>query len=64
MSHFIIEHKVDGYYIVDTITGVEEIDTSPYKDVQGIWVCDSLEECKTMEEQLRILRHVRSSQQA
>lgn len=64
MSHFIVEHKIKGHYIMDTISGVEDIDTSVYKDILGIWVCDSLEETAIMENQLKEMRHVRSSQSA
>jgi hypothetical protein len=62
MSNFIVEHKVNGYYVMDTITGVEDIDTSMFKHILGIWVCDSMEETNIMEQQLRELRHGRSSQ--
>jgi len=64
MSHFIVEHKVKGYYVMETITGVEDIDTSRFKDLLGIWVCDSFEELQIMEKELKEMRHVRSSQQA
>jgi hypothetical protein len=64
MSHYIVEHNFDGHYIMETITGVEDIDMSRFTDLLGVWVCDTIEECKIMEEQLRVLRHVRSSQQA
>jgi hypothetical protein len=62
MSNFIVEHKVNGYYVMDTIAGVEDIDTSMFKHILGIWVCDSMEETKIMERELRELRHGRSSQ--
>jgi hypothetical protein len=61
MSHFIVEHKYKGEYIMETITGVEDIDMSMYKDLLGVWVCDSIDEVKIMEEQIKELRHARSS---
>jgi hypothetical protein len=64
MSHFIVEHKIKGYYVMETLTGVEDIDTSRYQDLLGIWVCESMEELQTMENELRKMRHERSSQQA
>ena len=64
MSHFIIEHRYKGNYVMETITGVEDIDTSRYENLLGIWVCDSFEELQIMEKELRELRHARSSQQA
>jgi hypothetical protein len=64
MSHFIIEHKYKGNYVMETLTGVEDIDTSNYKNLLGIWVCDSMEELQVMEKQLKEMRNARSSQQA
>jgi len=62
MSHFIVEHRYKGNYVMETITGVEDIDTSRFQDLLGIWVCDSLEELQIMEEELKGLRNARSSQ--
>lgn len=62
MSHFIVEHKYKGNYVMETITGVEDIDTSIFKDLLGIWVCESLEELQVMENELRKMRNARSSQ--
>jgi hypothetical protein len=64
MSYFIVEHKRNGGYIMETIQGVEDIDTSMYKDILGIWVCDSAEEVMVMQNELGRMRHVRSSQSA
>jgi hypothetical protein len=61
MSHFIVEHKYQGRYVMETICGVEDIDTSMYKDLLGIWICDSQEELQVMEKQLREMRHARFS---
>jgi hypothetical protein len=61
MSHFIVEHKYKGEYIMETIMGVEDIDMSMYKDLLGLWVCDSVDEVKIMEKQIKELRHARSS---
>jgi hypothetical protein len=62
MSHFIVEHRYKGNYVMETITGVEDIDTSRYKNILGIWVCDSFEELQIMEKELREMRHARSSE--
>lgn len=64
MSHFIIEHKRDNYYVMETISGVEDIDMSLYKDLMGVWVCDSLEECNAVQKELKEMRHARSSKQS
>jgi hypothetical protein len=64
MSTFIVEHRIKGNYVMETIAGVEDIDTSMYKDLLGIWVCDSEEETRAMENELRRMRNVRSSQPA
>jgi hypothetical protein len=66
MSHFIIEHRRNGDYIMEMLSGVEDIDASVYRDLLGIWVCDSMEEMLIMEKQLQEMRHghKRSSQPA
>ena len=61
MSHFIVEHRYKGNYVMETISGVEDIDTSFYKDLLGIWVCDSIEELQIMEKQIKEMRDARSS---
>ena len=61
MTCFIVEHNYKGSYVMETICGVEDIDTSMYKDLLGIWVCDSQEELQVMENELRRMRHARSS---
>lgn len=63
MSHFIVEHRRNGNYIMETISGVEDIDTSVYKSLIGIWVCDSMEEMLVMENELRKMRHAKRSSQ-
>lgn len=60
--NFIVEHLIRGNYVMDTITGVEDIDVSTYKDLLGIWVCDSMEETRIMEKQLKEMRDARSSE--
>jgi hypothetical protein len=62
MSHFIVEHKFKGHYVMESITGVEDLDTSCYENILGIWVCDSFEELQIMEKELRELRNARSSE--
>lgn len=62
MTTFIVEHRIKGNYVMETIAGVEDIDTSMYKDLLGVWVCDSLEEANIMEKELKELRNVRSGQ--
>jgi hypothetical protein len=61
MTSFIVEHNYNGRYIMETICGVEDIDISMYKELLGIWVCDSLEEVNIMEKQLKEMRRARSS---
>ena len=63
MSHFIVEHRYKGNYVMESITGVEDIDTSRYEGLLGIWVCDSFEELQIMEKELKEMRHARSSKQ-
>ena len=61
--NFIVEHRYKGHYVMETLCGVEDIDTSMYKDLIGVWVCDSIEETTIMEKQLKEMRHARSSEQ-
>jgi len=63
VSHFIVEHRVGGNYVLETLTGVEDIDTSRYESILGIWVCDSFEELQIMEKELREMRHARHREQ-
>jgi hypothetical protein len=62
MTSYIVEHKYQGRYIMETITGVEDLDTSRFKELLGIWVCDSLEEVNVMEKKLKEMRDARSSE--
>lgn len=62
MSHYIVEHRIKGNYVMETISGVEDIDMSMYKDLIGVWVCDSMEETRVMEKELKEMRRARSSQ--
>jgi hypothetical protein len=62
--NFIIEHRIKGNYVMETLRGVEDIDTSMYKNIIGIWVTDSEEETQIMEKELKEMRHARSSQSA
>jgi hypothetical protein len=62
MTSYIIEHKYNGHYVMETISGVEDVDMSMYKDILGIWVCDSQEELRVMEKQIKEMRNARSSQ--
>lgn len=62
MSYFIVEHKYKEQYVMETIAGVEDIDASIYKNLLGIWVCESSEECRAVENELRRMRHARSSE--
>ena len=61
MTYFIVEHNYKGNYVMETLAGVEDIDTSLYKNLLGIWVCDSAEELQVMEKQLKEMRNARSS---
>lgn len=64
MSHFIIEYKYDGKYMMETITGVEDVDLSDkrFQDLMGLWQCETMEEVNTMHKHLWEMRHARSSQ--
>jgi hypothetical protein len=53
MSVFIVEHIYKGYPMFDTVSGVEDIDLSMFKDIQTLWVCDYPEEVIAIENELR-----------
>jgi len=63
VSHFVIERKYKGYPLIETLTGVEDIDTSQYPDIQTLWVCETPEEVSAVENELR-RKHARSSKQS
>lgn len=60
MTTFIVEHEVKGFPMFDTITGVEDIDLTMFKDIKTLWVCDNKEEVEAIENELR-RKHARSS---
>ncbi len=60
--NFIVEHKIKGNYVLETIRGVEDIDTSRFTELLGIWVTDSDEETNVMEKHLKEMRDARSSE--
>ena len=62
MTSYIVEHMYKGCYVMETISGVEDIDTTLYKNLLGIWVCDSQEELQVMEKQIKEMRNARSGQ--
>jgi hypothetical protein len=59
--NFIVEHRIKGDYVMETITGVEDIDVSRFNEILGIWVCENMEETRTMEKQLKEMRNARPS---
>ena len=60
MTTYIVEHKVKGYPMFDTVQGVEDIDLTMFKDIITLWVCDLPEEVTTIENELR-RKHARLS---
>jgi hypothetical protein len=65
MSHYIVEYQKDGNYMLETISGVEDIDVTEYTPLIGLWVCETEAEVKAMEKEIRSFRHVkRSSKQS
>lgn len=63
MTTFIVEHIHNGYPMFDSVTGVEDIDLTMFKNVQTLWVCDTPEEIAAVENELR-RKHERSSKQS
>ena len=63
MSTFVVEHEYKGYPLFETITGVEDIDTSLFDKILTMWVCETPEEVEVVENELR-RKHARSREQA
>jgi hypothetical protein len=63
MSTFVVERKFKGQPIIETISGVEDIDMSLFPDMITTWVCETPEEITAVESELR-RKHARSSQSA
>jgi hypothetical protein len=61
MSTFVVEHIYKGYPMFETITGVEDINLDLFEKLQTVWVCESDEEVKAVEEELRRKHSERSS---
>jgi hypothetical protein len=59
--NFIVEHLIKGHYAVETIRNVEDLDTSRFVNILGIWITDSEEETQIMEKELKEMRGERSS---
>lgn len=53
MSIFVVEHLHQGHPVFDTVTGVEDIDLTMFKDIQTLWVCEHQEEVLAIENELR-----------
>lgn len=62
MTYFIVEHNYNGRYIMETISGVEDIDITAYKELLGVWVCESKEERDVIENKVKEMRNARSGQ--
>lgn len=60
MSYFVVEHKYNGYPVIETIAGVEDIDMSRYPELQTLWRCKNEIEVQAVESELR-RKHGRSS---
>jgi hypothetical protein len=58
MTTFVVEHRPQGQgsYHIALVPGVEDLDTSQFSDILGIWVCDSLQEATVTISELQKLR--------
>lgn len=58
MTTFVVEHRPEGQgsYHIALVPGVEDLDTSQYKDILGIWVCDTMQEANITIAELYKLR--------
>ena len=53
MSTFVVEHIYKGYPMFETITGVEDINLDLFEKLQTVWVCETDQEVKAVESELR-----------
>jgi len=51
MSIFVVEHKRDGAWQVETII-CEDLDTSQYQPIQKIFVCETMDEARAVSDEL------------
>ena len=63
MSIFVVEHIYKGHPMFETITGVEDINLDLFEKLQTVWVCETDQEVKAVEEELRRKHSERSSKQ-
>lgn len=63
MSIFVVEHIYKGHPVFETITGVEDINLDLFEKLQTVWVCETDQEVKAVEEELRRKHSERSSKQ-
>ena len=58
MSHFVIEYRYDGKYMMETLMGVEDVDLSDkrFQDLLGLWQCETQEEVNTLHKHLWEMR--------
>lgn len=53
MTHFVVEKIFKGYPIIETITGVEDIDLASIGEYKTIFECATTEEVLAVENELR-----------
>lgn len=59
---FVVEHRPDGVYTIETVRGCEDLDTSQFTNIIGIWVVETPQEAEELVEELKELRHARPSE--
>lgn len=62
MTYIVVEYRDAGTYKQTVVPGDTKIEHGDYNNLLGVWHCVSQEECHVMQEQLREMRHARSSQ--
>lgn len=53
MSHFVVEHEFKGHPVIETLTGVEDIDMAQFPKLITLWHCETMEEVTAVENELR-----------
>ena len=64
MTYIVVEYKENGSSQQKILLETETVGRDQFEHLLGVWHCVSMEECHILQEELKEMRHVRSSQPA
>lgn len=53
---FVVEHEKDGIWQVESVSGVEDLDTSMYQPIKKIFLCENADESAAVINELHKMR--------